>query len=150
MSDEKKPKSRIEELEEQLEARRAKREEAEKAQYEKDLVARIELEDELGTVAAVTVARHVAGQPTRAFLRTPTSAEYKRYKDLVFRAATDRKGAAMATKAAQEQLARACWVYPRTEEEQEAMLEAYPGLLTPLGHAAATLAEGKTEDAGKD
>lgn len=145
-----KPKSKIEELEQKLEERRAARERAETEQYERDLEARIELEDEHGTIAAVTVARFVKGQPTRAYLRTPTSAEYKRYKDLIFRAANDRKGAAIATKNAQEQLARACWVYPTTEEAQDAMLEAFPGLLTPLGMAAAALAEGKAEDAGKD
>lgn len=150
MSETKSTKARILELEEKLEARRAKREALADEQHLRDLEAKDVLEDEHGTLASVAVARHVQGQPTRAFCRTPTRAEYKRYKDLIFRAANDRKGAATATKDAQEQLARACWVYPRTEEEQDAMLEAFPGLLTPLGLAASALAEGKTEDAGKD
>lgn len=142
--------TRAEQLEQKLEERRVARAKAEETQYEADLEARLDLEDEHGTIAAVAVTRHVPGQPTRAYLRTPSSAEYKRYKDQIFRAANDRKGAAIATKNAQELLARACWVYPKTEEAQDAMLAAFPGLLTPLGMAAAALAEGKTEDAGKD
>ena len=37
-----------------------------------------------------------------------------------------------------------------TEDERAAMLEAFPGLLTPISMAAAALAEGKTEETGKD
>jgi hypothetical protein len=70
----------------------AERAKAEEAQYEKDLGALIALEDEHGSIASVKVSRFVAGQPTRAFLRTPNAAEYKRYKDLVFRAAADKRG----------------------------------------------------------
>lgn len=140
--------SKVEELEQKLADRRAARAKAEEAQYEKDLEARIELEDEHGSIASVSVARFVAGHPTMALLRTPTSAEYKRYKAQMFRAAAEKK-AAVGQQAAQELLAGACWVYPKTEDERAAMLEAFPGLLTPISMAAAALAEGKTEETGK-
>lgn len=136
--------TKIEELEEKLEASRLERAKAEEAQYEKDLEARIALEEQYGGIAAVKVSRFVPGQPTRAYLKTPTGPQYKKYKDLVFRAA-GRKDTA-ASQEASEGLARACWVYPAPGEAQAAMLEAFPGLLTPLSTAAASLAEGKSED----
>lgn len=142
--------SKVEELEQKLADRRAARAKAEESQYEKDLEARIELEDEHGSIASVSVARFVPGHPTCALLRTPSVAEYRRYKAQMFRAAAEKKGAAVGQQAAQELLANACWVYPKTEEERAAMLEAFPGLLTPISMAAAALAEGKTEETGKD
>lgn len=140
--------SRIEELEAKLEAKRAEREKAEEQQYEVDLEARIELEEEHGTIAAVKVSRFAPGQPTRAYLRTPSGPEYKRYKALMF-AAQQQKNTPKSQVEAQEQLARSCWVYPASKEDQEAMLAAFPGLLSPLALAAAALAEGKAEDEGK-
>jgi hypothetical protein len=140
--------NKIEELEAKLEERRLARAKAEEAQYEKDLEARIELEGVHGTIAAVKVSRFVHGIPTRAYVRMPTASEYKRYKDLIFRAAAD-KGAKTSAQRAQEDLARSCWVYP-SGEEQAAMLEAIPGLLTPISMASLALAEGKNEETGKD
>ncbi len=142
--------SRAEELEAKLEAKRAERAAAEEAQYEKDLEARIELEDEHGTIAAVKVSKFVAGQPTRAFVRMPSSAEYKRYKAQVYAASSANRKSATSTLQAQELLAQSCWVYPATKEAREAMLEAFPGLLTPLIIAATALAEGVAEESGKD
>ncbi len=150
--------TKIEELEAKLEANRLARANAESDQYEKDLEARIALEETHGTVAAVKVARFTPGHPTRAYLRTPTSAEYKRYKSLLYRAQADKKSAVMTAQCAQDQIAKACWVYPAPDPttkdgisaEQVAMLEAFPGLLTQLFIAATALAEGKTEDTGKD
>ena len=141
--------SKIAELEAKLEAKRAERAQAEEAQYELDLEARIALEDEHGTIAAVKVSRFVPGQPTRAYLRTPNGAEYKRYKAQMFKAAADKKSP-VSTQQAQEMLASACWVYPAGKEAQDAMLGAFPGLLTPLSMAAAALAEGKAEEEGKE
>ncbi len=68
--------AKTEELEKKLEASRAERAAAEETQYELDLEARIELEAEFGTIAAVKVARFVPGHPTRAYLRTPRGSEY--------------------------------------------------------------------------
>lgn len=139
--------TRIEELEAKLEVSRAARAKAEDEQYEVDLEARIALEEEHGTIAAVKVSRFTPGQPTRAFLRTPTGSEYKRYKTQIHKA-VDKKNITSQQEAA-DLLARSCWVYPATDDAKVAMLDAFPGLLTPLSMAAAALAEGKTEDEGK-
>lgn len=141
--------SRVDELEKKLADMRAARAAAEESQYEVDLTARIALEEEHGSIAAVKVSRFVAGQPTRAYLRTPNAAEYKRYKAQMFAAAKDKK-TSVSPQQAQELLAQACWVYPATKETQDAMLAEFPGLLTPLSMAAAALAEGTAEDEGKD
>ncbi len=140
--------SRAEELEAKLAAKRAERAAAEETQYEKDLEARIALEDEHGNIAAVKVSRFTPGQPTRAYLRTPNASEYKRYKAQMF-AASGSKRAALSPQQIQEQLAESCWVYPATKEEKASMLDAFPGLLTPLSMAAAALAEGTAEEEGK-
>lgn len=139
--------TRAEQLEAKLEANRKARAVEEEAQYEKDLDARLALEEEHGTVAAVKVARFVPGQPTRAYLKTPTAPQYKRYKDQIHRA-VDKKNIQSQQEAA-ELLAKSCWIYPASKEAQAAMLEAFPGLLTPLGNAASSLAEGKSEEEGK-
>ncbi len=149
MSSEEAPLTRLEQLEKVRATKLAEKAKARDAQYEVDLEARIALEDSHDTIAAVEVTRFVHGQPTMALLRTPAAAEYKRYKSQVFANAQKRKGA-VSLEEAQEILARACWVYPEGKEAQAAMLDAFPGLLTPLGSAASTLAEGKTEDEGKD
>lgn len=139
--------SKSDELEKKLEAMRATRAQAEETQYEADLEARIELEVEHGTIAAVKVSRFSPGQPTHAYLRTPTGPEYKRYKDQIHRA-VDRKSVP-AQQDAIDLLARTCWVYPAGDEAQKAMLAAFPGLLTPLFTAASSLAEGKAVEEGK-
>ena len=139
--------SRVEALEAKLAENRAARAKAEEAQYEIDLAARIDLEEEHGTIAAVKVSRFMPGQPTQAYLKTPTGPQYKRYKDQIHRA-VDKKNIASQQDAA-ELLAKSCWVYPASDEAKAAMLEAFPGLLTPLSMAAASLAEGKAEDEGK-
>lgn len=144
--------TRIEELEAKLEAKRVERAAAEATQYEADLEARIALEDEHGTIAAVKVSRFVPGQPTRAYLRTPTRVEYKRYKDQVYTAASAKSAGrkpATSMQEAQEMLAMACWVYPESKESKDSMLDAFPGLLSPLTITATGLAEGAAEDEGK-
>ena len=136
----------LEEQERLLEQRKEARASAEKVQRLKDLQARVELEDEHGELAAVSVAKFRDGQPTMALIRTPSVPEYKRYKDKIFHA----KQNAKALKAASEELAAQCWVYPKSQEERDAMIEAFPGLLTPISLAATALAEGVTEAVGKD
>jgi hypothetical protein len=140
--------SKIAELEAKRAAKLAEKAKAEEAQYEKDLEARIDLEDEHGTIAAVKVSRFVLGQPTMALLRTPNKDEYKRYKAQMFNHASGKKGG-LTPQAVQEQLADACWVYPAGKEAKSEMLDAFPGLLTPLSMAAAALAEGVAEEEGK-
>lgn len=145
MSDE--AEDKIQQLEEKRELLKNERAKLEKAQYAVDLEARIELEEEYESIAGVKVVKFVRGQPTHAFVRSPKPGEYKRYKDLVFR--TQQKQDSKGTKEAQEQLATSCWVYPKTKEEREKMLEEFPGILTPIALAAINLAEGRAEEEGK-
>lgn len=145
--------SRIQELEEQIARNAAVRAQAEEKQYEADLEARIALEAEHGPLATVKPARFVAGFPTRAYARIPTASEYKRYKDQIHRAVGKKDVAAQ--QAAAEQLARSCWLYPPPgdrglSDEQQAMLDRFPGILTSISIAALALAEGKADDEGKD
>jgi len=119
----------------------------EKAQYVVDLKARIALEEKHGPIAAVKVTRYVRGFPTRAFVKTPGSAEYGRYKKMTYQA-HDRKSIDQV-RVAGDTLAESSWVYPETKEERDAMLEAFPGLLSSILIAATALAEGKAEEEGK-
>lgn len=139
----------IEAAERKLAEKAKARETARQAQYLVDLEARIELEDEWGELAGVQTTRFVEGQPTRAYVRVPDAGEYKKYKSQVYANAQGKKGS-VSLQEAQELLARACWVYPKTKDAQAEMLAKFPGLLTPLSIAAASLAEGKAEEAGKD
>ncbi len=138
---------KIAEAEARIEARKLSLEKEEKSQYLDDIEAKDILEQEHGTIAAVKVPRYKSGQPTRAFLRTPTTPEYKRYVSQVG-VAVDKKKPAQV-RVAQETLAKACWLYPESDEAKASMLDAFPGLYTPLGQAAAALAEGNAEDEGK-
>ncbi len=138
---------KIAELEAKLEKRKSDSAKAERTQYAIDLEARLALEEEHGAIAGVKVPRFKVGIPTSAFLRTPTGVEYKRYIDMIGKA-VDKKNM-VSVRAASELLAKACWVYPSTDEAKAAMVEAFPGLLTPLSAAAAALAEGKGEEEGK-
>lgn len=138
--------SKIEELEARLAARQAEREQKEAEQYERDLEARCSLQEEHGKVTGIRVA-YTPGFPTRAYLRTPTDAEYKRYVDRIGKA-VDKKNAS-ALRKAQEELAQACWVYPLEFKDREAMLQEFPGLLTSIAIEASKLSEGKAEDEGK-
>ena len=147
--------SNTEDLEKKLQDRRDARASREEAQYEVDLEARIELEDEHGQLTAVKVSRFVDGQPTIALVRTPTSSEYKRFKDLVHRAVGMKNETTKKTEAI-DQIAKSCWVYPaprandgEPSDAQAEMLESFPGLLTPIANVAIALAEGKSEDEGK-
>lgn len=139
--------SKIEEIQKRRAERRQQHTEAEAEQFEKDLEALEKLELEHDSIVGVKV-RFVPGQPTRAFLRAPTSAEYRRYRDLVGKAAV-KKNVTGQTEA-QDQLAKACWVYPTEPKDREAMLEEFPGLLASIVIEAAKLAEGKAEEEGKD
>jgi hypothetical protein len=141
--------STLAELEELQAKRREERAKLEDAQRAVDLQARFDLEDEHveGGIAAVSVSRFVPGQPTQAYVRTPTPVEYKRYLDQVHRG-VDKKSL-RAQRDAQELLAQSCWVYPRKPEDRQAMLAIFPGILTPISVAAAALAEGRSEEEGK-
>lgn len=137
--------TKIEELEKKRADVLAARAKAEEAQYEKDLEARFALEDEHGPCAEIKMPVYKGGQPTRAYVRTPAPAEYRRFKDIVQR---NEKNASKQAEAG-EQLARSAWVYPAGDEAKASMLDAYPGLLTIITVAAAELAQGARVDEGK-
>lgn len=139
--------SRIEQLEARRDERKQATAKARNDQYAIDLETRELLEDEHGAVAAVEVSRFVQGQPTLALVKTPSAAQYKRYKDQLFKSAQTKNST--MSREAQELLANACWVYPSTADERAAMLATFPGLLTPLSIAAMSLAEGRQEEEGK-
>lgn len=140
--------SKIEELEERRAARLADLQKKRDEQLVVDLEAREVLEAEHGLVAAVKVSRFVEGHPARAFVKAPDKNEYKRYVDRVGKAVGKENSRAM--REAQEELAKACWIYPATEEERDAMNEVHAGILTTIALAAAALAEGKKDEEGKD
>ena len=139
--------AKTDELERKLAEKKAKRDEQEDEQLEIDLEARLSLTDDHATIAAVKVSRFVVGQPTFALIRMPQAAEYKRYKDLTHRGVHAKN--VKQVQDAGDQLGRDCWIYPESDEAKAAMLEEFPGLITPLSMAAAALAEGRSEDEGK-
>jgi len=139
--------SRLEEAQAKLAAKKAARDAAADEQLATDLEARLCLEDEHEVLAAVSISRHVKGHPVQAYVRAPTPAEYKRYRDQ-FHRAYKRENIPEQQKA-QDLLGRTCWVYPAAKEAQDAMAEAFPGLVTQLAVAASALAEGKAEAEGK-
>jgi hypothetical protein len=141
------PKQKIEELERKRAERLSELDSKETEQRVTDLEGREAVEEQHGLVAAVSVARYVPGFPTCAYVRTPTSLEYKRYVEQIGKAVE--KKSTKSQRDASELLAKSCWVYPETSEAKTAMLDRFPGLLTPIGMAAAALAEGKAEDEGK-
>lgn len=138
----------------ELEAARARRKEenepARKAQLVKDLKARARLEEQFGDLTAVKLSRFVKGVPTFALVRAPQAAEYKSFQARLF-AAEKQKGTqgAMNKTIATDDFARACWVYPESQEEKNAMLGVASGLLANIAFAATTLAQGEEEEEGK-
>ena len=140
--------ARIEAAEKRRADRRAAAAGAREAQHATDLEAleALEVEHADSSLARLDLDRHVAGQPTFVILKTPGSAQYKRFVDQVSRAAE--KSNMAGRREAQDLLARSCWVYP-AEAAQAAMLEHFPGLLVSIALRASQLVEGKAEAEGK-
>lgn len=143
----------LEQAQERARLRSEAREKAREEQLLKDLQAKEALEEEHPALATVNVARHIPGQPTMAIVKTPNSAQYKRFRDMVSKAAQTEN--AKAKLDAVEMLAQSCWVYPApapgglVSDEQKAMVANFPGILVALGGAAAALAEGSAVEEGK-
>lgn len=139
-------------LEEIKKKRAARSEAADKARNDQelaDLTAIDKLEEERGeSLHTMSSNRYTPGAPVKIAFRAPTSAEYKRYKDLVNRAVT--KSDPKARVDAQEQLASSVLEYPAKDSELlKATLEAFPGLLISLAIEAAKVAELRAEEEGK-
>lgn len=134
----------------ELEARRAKRRQAQEAakeeQYAKDLAAIDEYEQKHNVEldVALRVPDFMEGLPAVVGVM-PRPREYKRFLQLAQSAKNDAKKAE-----ALEQLARVAWAYPEDKETREAMLERMPGLLLQIGSRAVKLCEAELSGEGKD
>lgn len=140
--------TKVEELEQRREERREALRQKRDEQLVKDLEAAEKLEEEHGFVAGVSVTRFVEGHAARAFVKAPEPAQYKRYRDNVGKGV--QKENAKHVREAQDELANACWVYPLTPEERNAMAEEHAGIRTQIALAAIRLAEGRQVEEGKD
>ncbi len=130
------------------EQRKAKAQEAADEQKAIDTLAIDEIEATLGD-ASIKAADlpHKAGLVTKVAVRCPTKAEIKRYRDMT---KPDKKGRPADGAFANEQLGAACRVYPVSEEEFDAVCEAFPGVLGQCGMLAAALSVAEEETAKKD
>lgn len=137
----------------EIQARRAARRQAlvhapKKAQEARDLAAIDALEVELGLCLYTLDANgYVDGVSVKMAFRPATSVEYRRYVDLVTRA--NDKNRAVETRKAQDQLARACIVYPPQGEERDKFIDAFPGALVSIGIEVAKIAELAADEEGK-
>lgn len=129
-----------------LEQRRA----AEEDQRATDYEAIYAIEDATGEVLRVLEVEHVSGLPCTIGVRAPSAHEVKRYHDRL-RLRVSRSGRPETADAigAQEELGRACTVYPQGEV-LDRLEEARPGLRVSAGMAAVALAQAREADEGKD
>lgn len=139
---------------EAIESRRAKRrEDTEKArlvQYEIDMVALDKLEDEHGEnlVKALHVSEFIKGQPTFVVVKSPSGTSFhKRFCDRI-RAAKGSKNEPRLSAEAQDELAKACIVYP-IEGALASMVEAFPGILNNAAAVAVEFVGVKAEEEKK-
>lgn len=121
-----------------------------KRQQVADLKALARLEDDNPTMvyAAVEAPSFVPGFPTKVYVRMPDTLTHRRFNTQV-QSGLDRN----STKAKQEAidlLGQSCWVYPEDPKDRDAMLTAFPGLLTWLGVAAQKLIAAKVEEEKKE
>jgi len=136
---------------EEIEARRAERKAAlddqRKAQLAEDLEALDALEVEHGdaNVARVNVP-YTPGLPTFVVVRAPKAAEFKRYKE---RIKSRRDGTPGDPVFAADELGECTRVYPDKETFSK-MLEARPGLTTPMGVASSNMGTGRADESGKE
>jgi hypothetical protein len=132
---------------EEIEARRAKRREAtEKArdeQYEKDLVEVDKLEEQFGPdrVSVLKMNSFVAGLPTLVVVRTPESAVFNRFRQMVRRSAAK----PMEVGNAKDLLATSCVVYPEAAA-YERIREEWPSVHDNVGNEAVRLGEAEGKD----
>lgn len=145
------PENNVDEELARIDAARAERRAAHSDRRKKQLIidraALLSLEDEHGfdNVSALSMSRYVDGLPALVVVRAPTSAEYKRYVQMVRRAKQeDNEGRAKA----QELLAESCWIYP-PREQQPAVREAFPGVLPSIVLEVTKMAELQNEAEGK-
>jgi hypothetical protein len=131
----------------ELEARRATRKEttakAREEQYVKDLERVDEIETEHGDdrVAVLKVPSFVAGLPTLVVVSTPQPLVFKRFRQMVRKAASNTE----AMGAAKDLLASSCIAYP-DEVTYARMKDSWPSIHDNVGVEAIRL--GETEGKG--
>jgi len=137
---------------EDIEARRAERKAALKAQELEQVAIDLEAIDVLevehgdSNVSVVGVP-FTPGLVARVAVRTPTTHETKRYQDRIRPRGSEAKvGDSIA---ATSEIGKACVIYPKGDAFA-ALIDARPGLPTQLGMAALELGRGKAESEGKD
>ena len=133
--------SRIEELEQQLQARRDAEKAARKEQDETDEVAVLEAKLQHGehAVGVIRLSRQAPGLPGLVIVRTPDQTEYKRFRDLTFR---DEK------KKALEYIHGDCREYP-DDATFGRMREVFLELPDTVAVTAIALAKAGARDEGK-
>lgn len=143
-------KSKIEEIEERRAKRKAGIAEAREVQFAVDLEALDELEIAHGdgAVERLDVERFVPPHPTFVVLKTPSSAQYKRFCDQVSRATKHQDP--KARRDAENMLGESCWIYPAEPDARKSMLEEFPGLILSVAIRAAKLVEANEVAEGKD
>ena len=143
------PRERIEAVEKRRAERKAELAKEREMQEATDLEAfdALEMEHGSGSVARLDLERFAKGLPTCVALKTPDPAQYKRFVDQVGKAVEKNNQA--ARRDALDLFAKSCWVYPAKQEDQDKMLEQFPGLLTSMAVRAAQLVEAKAADEGK-
>lgn len=136
-----------------LEAARAQRRRDRKArariQRATDLKAIAVIEDESGVEAKILEPhnRYEEGVPVAVAVRCPTRTEYRRYNAIVRQA----KGNAEKIGDAQEQMARACILYPVVKSPAyEALVDKFPGSLNSIAIEVTKLAELEAEEEKKE
>ena len=138
----------LEDIQARREAARAAYESARAAQYEIDLAALADIEEEhgYGAVESLPVKGFTPGIPTMAIIRSPGGTRsYFVYTDKVHAAKQDIKQIANA----QLELGRVCLLYPPPGEVRDAMVKAYPGLFISCAVRAVKLAELDSEEEKK-
>lgn len=138
----------LEETEKRRAARREATEQLKAEQYEKDMAALDQLEEEHGEtcVKALHVGSFVHGLPTFVVVKSPGGTSYhKRFVDNVRKA----NGNKQLEGAAQDMLARASIVYPADAETLAAMLTAFPNMYNDVAAAAVDFVKLRAEDEKK-
>jgi hypothetical protein len=130
-----------EELEAKLKAKEKTADAARAEQAEIDEVAVLEtkLDHELHEISVMRLQRHALGHPTLVIVRKPSSAAYKRWRDLLLRGDRPKALGFMSAD---------CLLYP-SADAFAAMAKVFPELPDQVAVTGAALAKGGAEEEGK-
>ena len=133
----------IDEIEERRAARKKAIAKARDEQYAKDLEQVDKLEEELGDdrVGMLKMPSFVAGLPTLVVVKTPSSAIFNRFRQMVRKAGQK----TVEIGAAKDLMAASCVAYPDTETYGR-MKEEWPSIHDNVGIEAIRLGESEGKD----